>query len=73
MYLSCHEDDESLVMFNGCVRSYTLGLRGTVGKITHYHSVLKNSYSPLKRGFLLVQHYDHDLDVLRYHGRPHSS
>ena len=26
----------------------------------------------MKRGFLLVQHHDHDLDVLRYHGCPDS-
>jgi len=30
-------------------------------------------YSPVERGFLLVQHYDHDLDILRYDGYPDSS
>jgi len=43
MYLSCREDEESVVMFNGCVRSDTLGLRGGVGRITDYHSVLKEN------------------------------
>ena len=34
---------------------------------------IERKYLPVKRGVLLVQHYDHDLDVLRYHGRPDSS
>jgi len=34
---------------------------------------IERKYSPVKRGFLLVPHYDHDLTVLRYHGRPDSS
>jgi len=43
MYLSCRKDEESVVMFNERVMSYTLGLRGWVGRITHYHSVLKEN------------------------------
>ena len=42
MYPSC-EDEESVDMFKERVRSYTLGLRGVVGIITHYHSVLKEN------------------------------
>jgi len=73
MYLLCREDEESVVMFNGRVRSYTLGLSGG-GWENHTLSLgIERKYSPVKRGFLLVQHYVHDLDVLRYHGRPESS
>jgi len=43
MYLSCHEDEESVVIFNRHVRSYTLGLRAGFGRITHYQSVLKEN------------------------------
>lgn len=43
MYPSCGEDEESVVMFEERVRSYTLGLMGGVGIITHYHSVLKEN------------------------------
>ena len=43
MYPSCSEDEESVDIFKGCVRSYRLGLRGGVGIITHYHSVLKEN------------------------------
>ena len=43
MYPSCGEDKESVVMFEECVTSYTLGLMGGVGIITHYHSVLKEN------------------------------
>ena len=43
MYPSCGEDEESVVMFEEHVRSYTLGLMGGVGIITHYHSVLKEN------------------------------
>ena len=60
-------------MFNGRVRYYTLELRWGVGRITHYHLVLKKKYSLLIRGFLPVQHYDVDLYLIRYHGRPDSS
>ena len=55
MYPLCGEDEESVVMFEERVRSYTLGLMGWVGIITHYHSVLKQNIR-LKRGFLRVQH-----------------
>ena len=34
---------------------------------------IERKHSPVKRGFLLVQHYVHDLDVLRYLGHPESS
>ena len=30
-------------MFKGRIRSYTLGLRRGVGRITHYHSVSKEN------------------------------
>ena len=43
MYLLCHEDEESVVIFNEGDRFYSLGLRGEVGRITHYHSVLKEN------------------------------
>ena len=43
MYPSCGEDEEFVVMFKGRVRSYTLGLTGEVGIITHYHLVLKEN------------------------------
>jgi len=43
MYPSSREDEESVVMFSGRVRSYTLGLTGGGGRITHYHSVLKEN------------------------------
>ena len=42
MYPLC-EDEESVDMFKGRLRSYTLGLRRGVGIITHYHSVLKEN------------------------------
>jgi len=34
---------------------------------------IERQYSLIKRGFQLVQHYYHDLNVLRYHGHPGSS
>ena len=72
MYPSCGEDEESVVMFEERVRSYKLGLMGW-GWYNHTLSLsIERKYSPVKRGFLLVQHYDHDLDVLRYHDRPDS-
>jgi len=44
------------------------------GYVNHTLSFgIERKYSPVKRGFLLVQHYDHDLDVLRDDGRPNSS
>jgi len=43
MDLSWREDDEFVVRFNGRIRSYTLELRGGVGRITHYHSVMKEN------------------------------
>ena len=44
MYPSCGEDEKSVVMSKGRVRSYTLGLRGGgVDIITHYYSVLKEN------------------------------
>jgi len=46
MSLACPEDQGSVVMFNGCVRSYPLGLRGGVGRITHYQSVFKENIRP---------------------------
>jgi len=30
---------------------------------------IETKYSAVKRCFLLVQHYDHELNVLTYHGR----
>jgi len=60
-------------MFNGPVRSYTLRLRGGVWENHTLSLGIERKYSAVKRGFLLVQHYDHDLDVLRYDGRPDSS
>ena len=73
MYLSCCEDEESLVMFNGCVWSYALGLRRG-GWVNHTLSLgIERKYSLVKRCFVLVQQHDHDPDVLRYHGRPNSS
>jgi len=70
MYLSCREDEESVVMFNPPARSYTLGVKGG-GWENHTLSLgIARKCSLVKRGFLVVQHYDHDLDVLRYHGRP---
>jgi len=53
MYLSCREDEKSVVMFNGRVRSYTVGLRGGVGRITHYDSVLKENIRLYKGLFCL--------------------
>ena len=43
MYPLCGEDEESVVMFEERVRSFTLGLMRGVGIITHYHSVLKEN------------------------------
>ena len=43
MYPSGGEDEESVVMFEERVRSYTPGLMGGVGIITHSHSVLKEN------------------------------
>jgi len=62
-----------VVMFNGCVRSYTLGLRG--GGWENYTLALgiERKYSPVKRGLLLLQHDNPDLDVIRYHGCRDSS
>jgi len=73
MYLLCCEDEGSVVMFNGRVRSYTLGHRGGVWENHTLSLGIERKYTTVKRGFLLVQHYHHDLDVLRYHGRPDSS
>jgi len=73
MYLSCREDEESVVKFNGRLRSYTLGLRGEGRENQTLSLGHERKYSPVKRGYLLVQYYDHDLDVLRYQGRPDSS
>ena len=70
MYPLCGEDEESVVMFKGRVRSYTLGLRGEVAVITDYRSVLKGNIRLRKGVILLVQHYDYDLDVLKYHDPP---
>ena len=54
MYLSCREDEESVLMFNGHVRSYMLlALMGGVGRITHSHSVLKDNCRLLKGVFSL--------------------
>jgi len=54
MSLFCRKDEESVVMFNGRVRSYTLGLRGG-GWENHTLSLgIERKYSPVKRGFLLV-------------------
>jgi len=50
MYISWGEDEESVLMFNGRIRSYTLGLSGGVGRITHFHSVLKQNIG-LAKGF----------------------
>jgi len=73
MYLSCREDEQSVEMLNGRVRSQTLGHKGG-GWENHTLSLgIERKYSTVKRGFLLVQHHDHDLDVLRYHGRADSS
>ena len=43
MYPSCGEDEESVVMFEEPVRSYTLGLIGGVGIIKYYSLVLKEN------------------------------
>jgi len=59
-------------MFNGRVRSYMLGLMGGDCENQTLSLGIERTYVPVKRGFLLVQHYDHDLDVIRYHGRPDS-
>ena len=53
MYPSCGEDEESVVMFEERARSYTLGLMGGVGIITHYHSVLKENIRLCKGVFCL--------------------
>jgi len=48
MYLSCREVEESVVMFNGRVRSFTLGLRGA-GWENHTLSLgIERKYSPVK-------------------------
>jgi len=60
-------------MFNVRVRSYTLGLRGGGWKNHRLLLGIERQNSPVKRGVLLVEHYDYDLDILKYHGRPDSS
>ena len=62
-----------MVIFNGRVRAYMLGLRGGGWENHTLPLGIERKYSPLKRGFLQVQHYDYDLDVVRYNGRPDSS
>jgi len=63
MYLSRCEDFESVVMFNGGVRSCIVRLMGDWENQTLSFGI-QRKYWPIKRGFLLVQHYEHDLDVL---------
>ena len=52
MYPSSGKDEEFVVMFKGCVRSYTLGLRGGGGWYNHTLSLgIERKYSSVKRGF----------------------